>query len=204
MLIVECEVEYIAQLSKIGKIRHYKSDNILFFEGEMPTKLLLLIKGRVRLSKAFGGNKNALKVLHTLNAVCFIAEYPALTGQSYPASGICVGECEILEIALKDFRAHIEANSAFCFSLISSLCQKIGILERYITQGENSLSQNLANFLLENSANLPSQRKIAEILNTNPQSLSRIIKALKDSGIIATNKGKIIILDSQKLSEMIG
>ncbi len=196
-------MEYIAQLRKIGKIRHYKSDNILFFEGEMAMKLLLLLKGKVRLSKAFGGNKNLQKTLHTLNAVCFIAEYPALTGQSYPASGICVGECEILEITLKDFRAQIKQNSEFCFSLISSLCQKIGILERYITQGENSLSQNLANFLLENSANLPSQRKIAEILNTNPQSLSRIIKSFKDLGIIATNKGKIIILDSQKLSEMI-
>lgn len=196
-------MEYIAQLRKIGRIRHYKSDNILFFEGEMAMKLLLLLKGKVRLSKAFGGNKNLQKTLHTLNAVCFIAEYPALTRQSYPASGICVGECEILEIALKDFRTHIKQNSEFCFSLISSLCQKIGILERYITQGENSLSQNLANFLLENSANLPSQRKIAEILNTNPQSLSRIIKSFKDSDIIATNKGKIIILDSQKLSEII-
>ncbi len=197
-------MEYIAQLSKIGRIRHYKSDNILFFEGEMPMKLLLLLKGKVRLSKAFGGNKNALKVLHTLNAVCFIAEYPALTGQSYPASGICVGECEILEIKLKDFRTHIKQNGEFCFSLISSLCQKIGILERYITKNENSLSQNLANFLLENSANLPSQRKIAEILNTNPQSLSRIIKSLKDLDAISVNKGKIIILDSQQLEAMIG
>ena len=196
-------MEYIAQLRKIGRIRHYKSDNILFFEGEMAMKLLLLLKGKVRLSKAFGGNKNLQKTLHTLNAVCFIAEYPALTGQSYPASGICVGECEILEITLKDFRTHIKQNSEFCFSLISSLCQKIGILERYITQGENSLSQNLANFLLENSANLPSQRKIAEILNTNPQSLSRIIKNLKDSGILSVEKGKIIILDSKKLAKML-
>ena len=196
-------MEYISQLRKIGKIRHYRSENIIFFEGEMAMKLLLLLKGKVRLSKAFGGNKNLQKTLHTLNAVCFIAEYPALTGQSYPASGICVGECEILEIALNDFRTQIAQNSEFCFSLISSMCQKIGILERYIINGENSLSQNLANFLLENNANLPSQRKIAEILNTNPQSLSRIIKSLKDSGAISVNKGKIIILDAQKLVEMI-
>ena len=195
-------MEYIAQLRKIGKIRHYKSDNIIFFEGEMAMKLLLLLKGKVRLSKAFGGNKNLQKTLHTLNAMCFIAEYPALTGQSYPASGICVGECEILEIALNDFRAQIAQNSEFCFSLISSMCQKIGILERYIINSENSLSQNLANFLLENSENLPSQRKIAEILNTNPQSLSRIIKSLKNSGAISVNKGKIAILNTQKLSEI--
>lgn len=196
-------MEYIEQLRKIGKIRRFKSDNILFFEGEMPTKLLLLLKGKVRLNKAFGGTQSAQKTLHTLSAVCFVAEYPSLEGIAYPASAISVGECEILEIEIKDFRAQIEQNSAFCFSLISSLCQKIGILERYITQNENSLNKKLANFLLENSDNLPSQRKIAEILNTNPQSLSRIIKSFKDSGIIATNKGKIIILDSAKLNEML-
>lgn len=196
-------MEYIEQLRKIGKVRRYKDDNILFFEGEAATKLLLLLKGKVRISKAFGGNKNLQKTLHTLSAVCFVAEYPAFAGERYPASGICVGECEILEIELETFRAHSAENREFCFSLISSLCQKIGILERYITQNTNSLTQNLINFLLENSANLPSQRKIAEILNTNPQSLSRIIKSLKDTRAISVNKGKIVILDSAKLSEML-
>ncbi len=195
--------DYIIKLREIGRIRHYKDGNIIFFEGEMPTKLLLLIKGKVRLSKAFGGNQIALKILHTLNAVCFVAEYPSLEGIAYPASAISIGECEILEIEIGAFRAHIEQNSNFCFSLISSLCQKIGILERYITQSENTLIQNVANFLLENSANLPSQRKIADILNTNPQSLSRIIKSLKNLGAISVIKGKIIILDSQKLEAMI-
>ena len=193
--------DYISNLREIGKIRHYKNGNIVFFEGELPSKLMLLLKGKVRLSKAFG---EAQKVLHTLNAPCFIAEYPALTGQSYPASAICIGECEILEIYLQDFRAHTEKNSEFCFELISSLCQKIGILERYITQNAKNIKENLINYLLENSANLPSQRQIAEILGTNPQSLSRILKSLKDLGAITTNKGKIIILDSQKLAEIIG
>lgn len=196
-------MEYIEQLRKIGKVRHFKEDNILFFEGEVATKLLLLLKGKVRINKAFGGNKNLQKTLHTLSAVCFIAEYPAFAGELYPASGICASECEILEIELETFRAHSAENSEFCFSLISSLCQKIGILERYITQSENSLTQNLINFLLENSVNLPSQRKIAEILNTNPQSLSRIIKSLKDIGAISVNKGKIVILDFAKLNEML-
>lgn len=196
-------MEYIEQLRKIGKIRHFKDDNILFFEGEVATKLLLLLKGKVRINKAFGGNKNLQKTLHTLSAVCFVAEYPAFAGELYPASGICVGECEILEIELEKFKAHSAENSEFCFSLISSLCQKIGILERYITQSENSLTQNLINFLLENSANLPSQRKIAEILNTNPQSLSRIIKSLKDIGAISVERGKIVILDFTKLNEML-
>ena len=192
--------DYISKLREIGKIRHYKNGNILFFEGESPCKLMILLKGKVRLNKTFG---EAQKILHTLNAPCFIAEYPALTAQSYPATAICIGECEILEIELRKFRAHTEQNSAFCFELISSLCQKIGILERYITQNAKNLKENLINYLLENSANLPSQRQIAEILGTNPQSLSRILKSLKDLGAIATDKGKIIILDSHKLAQML-
>ena len=192
--------DYIRKLCEIGKIRQYKNGNIVFFEGEIPSKLMILLVGKVRLNKAFG---EAQKVLHTLNAPCFIAEYPTLTAKSYPATAICVGECEILEIELQDFRAHTEQNSAFCFELISSLCQKIGILERYITQNAKNIKENLINYLLENSANLPSQRQIADILGTNPQSLSRILKSLKKSGAITTDKGKIIILDSHKLAQML-
>lgn len=192
--------DYIDKLRDIGRIRHYNEENILFFEGEMPSKLMLLLKGRVRLSKVFG---KAQKVLHTLNAVCFIAEYPSLTGQRYPASAVCVDECEILEIELQKFKAHTEQNSAFCFELIGSLCQKIGILERYITQNSKNLKENFINYLLENNSNCQTQRQIAEILDTNPQSLSRIIKHLKSLGYIATNKGKIVILDAHSLSKML-
>lgn len=192
-------MEYIKQLRKIGKIKHYKSDNILFFEGEMPKKLLLLLSGKVRLYKAFG---DIQKNIHTLESICFIAEMPSFTNEIYPASGICVSDCEILEIDLIDFKKEIMKNNEFCFSLIASLCQKIGILERYITQSNKNLTQNLIAFLLENNAKLPTQRKIAEILNSNPQSLSRIIKKLKDLNAISINKGKIAIVDSKKLEQI--
>lgn len=190
---------YIENLSKIGRICHYKTSNIIFFEGEMPKKIFVLLKGKVRLCKACG---SANKHIHTLESPCFIAEMPSLTNQIYPASAICVNDCEILAIKIENFRKSILENSEFCFSLIASLCQKIGILERYITQNSNNLTQKLVKFILENSDNLPTQRKIAEILNSNPQSISRILKSLKQRNAIAINKGKIAILDSAKLSEI--
>lgn len=189
---------YIEKLSKIGKIHHYKTNNILFFEGESPKKLLLLLKGRVHLCKDFSGVQ---KTIHTLKSPCFIAEMPSLTSQIYPASGICAEKCDILEIDLISLQKTLE-NSEFCLSLIASLCHKIGILERYITQSHKTLTQNLIHFILENSTNLPTQRKMAEILNSNPQSISRILKSLKQTNAISIVRGKITVLNMAKLSEL--
>lgn len=191
---------YIENLREIGKIHKYYDKNIIFFEGEIPQKLMILLKGKVRLYKIAN---DAEKTLHMLFAPCFIAEMPSLSQKAYPASAICDGKCEILEVNLAKLRENALKNNAFCMDLIASLCEKIGILERHITQNAKSLREKLIAFLLENHANLPSQRKIAEILNTNPQSISRILKSLKQNGAIAVNKGKIVVLDSQKLAEMI-
>lgn len=149
-------MDYIENLRTIGRIRAFENQNIIFFEGEMPRKLIVLLKGCVRLYKTID---NAQKSLHTLYAPCFIAEMPSLAQKPYPASAICESACEVLEVDLDEFRKNALENNAFCLSLIASLCEKIGILERLISRANQTLEKKLCAFLLENAQNLPRQRE---------------------------------------------
>ncbi|WP_394909153.1 Crp/Fnr family transcriptional regulator [uncultured Helicobacter sp.] len=176
----------------MGHKRFYNDGEILFFEGEVPKTLLVLLKGKVRIYKT---NNTQEATLHQICAPSFIAEMPSFLGLAYPASAVCVGECEILEISLEIFKRQCVGNAEFCLSFIASLCQKIRILESHISRTSQSLKERVREFLALHKHELPNltQRQIAQRLNTSPESLSRVLKELKGLGIVQTQKGKISI-----------
>lgn len=185
--------DYFKMLYGLGYKRFYNKNEILFFEGEIPKKILVILKGKVRIYKT---TQNKEETLHYIEPLNFIAEMPSFLKLPYPASAVCVGECEILEIDLETFKKHCVGNADFCFSFIASLCQKIRILENHISRYSQSLKERVKEFLVENKEDLSNftQRQIAQKLNTSPESLSRVLREFKEEGLIKTQKGKIIIL----------
>ncbi|MBX7491441.1 Crp/Fnr family transcriptional regulator [Helicobacter turcicus] len=190
--------DYFKLLYNIGYKRFFNKDEILFFEGETPKKLLVLLSGKVRIYKSTQPAKDIApreKTLHYISAPNFLAEMPSLLKQPFPASAVCAQDCEVLEINLETFQKQCAENPNFYQQLIASLCQKIRILEALITESHLSLKDKLMSFLQNNTQNLSTltQREIAKRLNTSPESLSRIIRELKTQGRIETKKGKIIL-----------
>ncbi|AMP64788.1 Crp/Fnr family transcriptional regulator [Campylobacter jejuni] len=92
-------------------------------------------------------------------------------------------------------------NKEFNFLLISSLFDKIKILEKKLSQNALDLRTRLLKYLLENEKNLDtiSQKQIAIDLNVRAQSLSRVLKELKISELIDTKKGRIEILNKDMI-----
>lgn len=190
--------EYFKLLYNIGYKRFFNKDEILFFEGEIPKKLFVLLSGKVRIYKTTQPAKDIApreKTLHYISAPNFLAEMPSFLEQSFPASAICIKNCEVLEIDLETFQRQCAKNPIFSQQLIASLCQKIKILEASIAQSHLNLKEKLMSFLQDNEQNLNTltQRKIAKHLSTSPESLSRTIRELKTQGRIETKKGKIIL-----------
>lgn len=185
--------DYFKMLYGLGYKRFYNKNEILFFEGEIPKKILVILKGKVRIYKT---TQNKEETLHYIESLNFIAEMPSFLQISYPASAVCMNECEILEIDLEIFKKQCIGNVDFCLPFIASLCQKIKILENHISKNSQSLKERVKKFALENKEELQklTQRQIAQKLNTSPESLSRILKELKNAGFIKTQKGKIIIV----------
>ncbi|EAL5659257.1 Crp/Fnr family transcriptional regulator [Campylobacter coli] len=193
--------EYLDFLKGIGKIRKFEKNNILFFEGEKALKFFILLKGRVRVYKSTAGEKEI--TLHYFTPPNFIAEMPTFKRLRYPANAICEEYCEILEIDFEDFETLCSQNKEFNFLLISSLFEKIKIIEKKLLENSLDLKSKLARYLLENEKNLAqiSQRQIAVDLSVRAESLSRILKEFKNSELIETKKGKIEILDKEGLKK---
>ncbi|WP_297814111.1 Crp/Fnr family transcriptional regulator [uncultured Helicobacter sp.] len=190
-------------LFSLGYKRFYHAKEILFFEGEIPKQLFVLLNGRVRIYKTLEespktrGRKAKIKeqTLHSIYAPNFISEIPSFLNEPFPVNAACEEECEILEINLATFQKHCMENPSFCRNFIASLCDKIKILESHIAQNSLSLKERLMEFLRINKTELANltQREIAQRLNTSAESLSRILRELKAQGILSTQKGKIIL-----------
>lgn len=195
--------DYFKILFPLGYKRFYQKNEILFFEGETPKQLFVLLSGKVKIYKTIeetaktrGRNTKKIikeQILHQIIAPNFIAEMPSFLKQPFPASASCEEECEILEISLATFQKQCMENPTFCFNFIASLCDKIKILESHILQNSLGLKERLIQFLQANEAELANltQRQIAQRLNTSAESLSRVLKDLKAQGILSTQKGKI-------------
>ncbi|EDO8241535.1 nitrosative stress-sensitive transcriptional regulator NssR, partial [Campylobacter jejuni] len=117
------------------------------------------------------------------------------------ANAIFEEDGEILEIDFINFQNLCSENKEFNFLLISSLFDKIKILEKKLSQNALDLRTRLLKYLLENEKNLDtiSQKQIAIDLNVRAQSLSRVLKELKISELIDTKKGKIEILNKDMI-----
>ncbi|TQR58599.1 Crp/Fnr family transcriptional regulator [Campylobacter troglodytis] len=196
--------EFVKELEKIGTKRLYKKGNIIFYEQDRAKSFFLLLRGAVRVYKSPSLSKEI--TLHLFKPLSFIAEMPAFKQGLYPASAICEEDSELLCLEFEDFKRLCLNNADFSLLMITSLFEKIRILERELNQNQVSLKQRFIIYVLENEARLNnlSQRQIATELNARAESLSRIIKALKAEKAITTNKGKIKLVSKPILQALLG
>ena len=189
--------DYIKILYNISYKHSYNKQEILFYEGETPKKLFVLLEGIVRLYKNTENNQET--TIHQISHTSFIAEMPTFLNIPYPASAVCVEKCEVLEVSINTFKKLCQEDSNFCLSFIASLCNKIKILENHISQNSKTIEEKLKDFFLQNQELLITltQKQIAKSLNISPESLSKKKKNLKEKNLIKTQSGKIIFVDTK-------
>ncbi|QKJ24589.1 Crp/Fnr family transcriptional regulator [Poseidonibacter lekithochrous] len=198
------EEEELIRLKEISVKKHYNKDEILFFRGEEPKYLHLLVKGVVKLYTH--DHKDNEVIIHNLMAPSLIAEIANYEEMGFPANCAFETNAEVLLIDYEKFKAEFLLKPEIAMFFIKSLTRKIKALESFISYNISSNSiEKIAKFLKDNEALLKNlkQVKIAQILNITPETFSRKISKMKKDGVIQNDKGHIKILDYDKLNELI-
>lgn len=194
--------ELLSFFEAIGKKQEYKKNAILFYEGQKPKDLYLLLKGCVRLYKT---DEAGLVInIHFLQSPSFIAEMPVFEGLLYPASASFESDSVVLKIDFQKFKEKLFKHQEICMLFIKSLMFKIKFLEYSINQNFTmSVRLRFIKFIIGRKTELENftQKEIARFINTTPETLSRTIKKLKEERLIDTCSGKIKILDLEALKQ---
>jgi CRP/FNR family transcriptional regulator len=177
--------EELQEISKITIIEKFQKDNIVFYEGEAPEYFYLLIDGFTKVYKV--DPKGTEIVLHNFVGTTLIAEMATIEGFNFPATCICVEDSTFALIKKDQFLKILQTNAKISFKVTKSLTRKIkemdGLLNRSLIFDATT---KVASYIYDNSKVFKNKKNkiIATELHMTPETLSRILKKLKDLKII--------------------
>jgi CRP/FNR family transcriptional regulator, dissimilatory nitrate respiration regulator len=177
--------------------------------GEVADAFFLLAAGSAKLSLyAPNGDEKVLELLgpgHSFAEALLFADAPR-----YPVTAVALEDCVVLRVPAEGFRAMLHENNAACFRMLAHLSARLHSQVREIEALtlENA-RQRLIRFLATRAtrdetgafvARLSEPRGvIASHLGVQPETLSRLIKALIDDGLVETSGRDLLIASMERL-----
>ncbi len=191
--------ENIKKLESISYFKKYNADEIVFYEGDKPGILHVLVDGVLRLYKTDA--KGHEIYIHQFSPNALVGELANFENLRFPASAKFITSGEILKIDFKKLEKDFFKNPEICMEIIKSLTKKVKILSQVIHHEMVLTSEaKIAKFLYEhpNIFKKIKNNQIAAILNVSPETLSRTLTKFKKNSSISIDKEYNITILNQE------
>lgn len=181
----------LEELVSISKVKEYRKDNTIFYEGEESHSLIVLAEGTVRICKH---NSKGDKInIGIFKPYSLVAEAATLKHTSFPATAYCEDDVKIVYIELETFSEKFIADPSVSYMIIDSLLEKIRMIETNIeiNIASNAKDKILSYYERSQTLNLGLKNyEIASLLGMSPETFSRNLKKLeKDALILKSDTG---------------
>lgn len=176
----------IKKLKSISTQKKYQKDEILFYEGDKPKYLYILLDG---VLKAYKTNFKSQEIfLHQILPINFVAEIANFENIPYPASSIFLTSGEVLRVEYESFKKDFLTHPLMSFSIVKSLSSKLRVMSEVLHKELILTSEaKIAKFIVENGElfGIIKNVKIASLLNITPETLSRILAKMRHDSLIS-------------------
>ncbi len=180
-------------LAGICLSRHVKAKETLFVEGRKGMALYVLVSGSVQLYKVGPGGRKV--VIKTVKPGELFAEAVLFEKPEYPVSAVALRDSLLYLLPKHQFTCLLE-NRAFREEFVVGLMQKLRYLAdqiAYLTA--HDVDDRLMAFLAEQYGEaervvvkIP-KKDIAAAIGTTPETLSRVIQRMRESGQLEWGRG---------------
>jgi len=203
--------EIDAILAHATVARQAEGDQI-FAKGDPGNSMMAVLKGRVMISAPSPDGRQV--VLTVMREGDVFGEIALLDGNERTADATATTDCELLVVPRRSLLALLERRPDLCIDLLIVLCER---LRRTNEQVEDlaflDLEARIAKVLVrlaEENGQSPtgsvgvkiSQRALGELVGGSRESVNKHLQDWKRSGIIALEKGSIVIHDLDALSAL--
>ncbi len=202
-----------AKVLKNHKVVHYKKNEVIYHEGEVPDGLLCLGSGKVKVYKlGFGGRDQIVRMANPPGFIgyrAFFAEGP------HVASAVVIEPCTIFYIPKVLVFELLENNHRFSLNIIRSLAQELGFSRyRSVTLTQKHIRGRLAESLLvlkdiygleEDGKTLNvllSREDLANFSNMTTSNAIRTLTTFVNEEVLFVDGRIIRILNSEKLEKI--
>jgi len=194
------ELNELATLS----IEHgFVPNEFIFWDGDSPEWFYIVAEGKVKVLKHSSSGKEFIITFFGPGEM--FGEVAVFEDKPYPASAQAVIETKVIGVKKDDFLPFLANRPQVALKIISVLGGRLRDAQSRLRDiaGER-VEQRLASVLLMLSVKLGptlpfTRQEIADMVGTTIETAIRVMSTLKDRKIIRSVRGKVIILDEQKL-----
>jgi len=199
-------------LRKNAYIVHFKKNQKIYSEGDVPEYLMCLLKGKVKIYKAgVGGRSQIIRVIRPMQYFAYRAyfaqEIYQTDAMAFEASSVCMVPLSLANDILRN-------NFNLCLFFIRQLSVDLGIAdERTVSLTQKHIRGRLAEALVflidnygleeDNTINVYLAREdLANLSNMTTSNAIRTLSMFVSEKVIALDGRKIKILDEEKLRKI--
>ena len=201
------EKEYIDQNARIHT---FKKNEIIHHEGDIPTHMMMLVEGKVRVYKE--GVSNRSQIIRMLKPCDFFGYRAMIADEGYNTSVSAFEPSVVYYVKKEAFLKVIRQNSEFCYLFMVEMAKDLGQSDtRSVSLTQKHTRGRLAESLLslkdnygldEDDATISmymSREDLANLSNMTTSNAIRTLAAFAEEGIISIDGRKIKILDLDEL-----
>jgi len=198
--------EMLDALTSDRNINKYKKKQLIYSEGNHPSRLFYIQKGKVKTYKTNEDGKELTVGL--FGAGEFIGHLALMQNTTYQENAESMDETEIAVIPRDDFEQLLNANREVSRKFIALLANNVHEKqEQLVKMAYSSLRKKVADALITlhkkyNAAIDISRENLATIAGTATESMIRTLSDFKSEKLIEIKDGSITILNHKKLENL--
>ncbi len=200
----------IVSLAAVAREVGLSKGQILFQKGAPLDGFYVVVQGQIKL--AFSSPQGNEKVVSIVGAGQSFGEAVMFMEKPCPVFAQALEDTHLLYLAKQGIFAAIDHDSAFARRMLAGLSMRLhGLIRDVEDYSLRSSTQRVIGFLLQLAGTpasgpiefrLPASKHIiASRLNLTPETLSRILHSLSESGQIAVKGQRITVLDMVRLRQ---
>ena len=201
-----------AQLTRVSRTAvriHLDENESLFEQGTEAGRFYLVVSGQIKLFRLSpSGDEKIIEIItsgHTFAEALMFLERPV-----YPVSATALQKAELVSIDSSEFTSVLRESMDTCFLIMGDMSQRLrGLVQEIDELTLQSATCRVAAYLLHHTGetdnslvlDLPKQ-VLASRLSVTPETFSRILRRLSDSGIIGVQRDVVRIRDRRELAKV--
>ncbi len=198
-------------LIELGIRRRFPRDGVLMFQDEPEEHLLLLLGGRVKVTRTANGHHELLLAIRDRGEM--LGELGFIDGQPRLATVTALEDTEAVLLGGREFRAHLEANPRVAIVLLESVAMRFreSTVRRLQFAASDTLGRLAARIveLLDRygepeesglAVSMPiSQDELASWTGASRAGVAAGLQTLRELGWVSTERRRIIVHDADSL-----
>jgi len=197
-------------ISRHVLVCHFRKNEIIHNEGDVPTHMMMLVTGKLRVYKEGVGNK--VQIIRMLKPYDLFAFRALIAGETYNTSVSAFEPSVVFKVEKDAFLNVIRQNNVFCYRFMIEMAKDLGRSDaKVVSLTQKHIRGRLAEALImlrdnygleEDGATISmymSREDLANLSNMTTANAIRTLSQFQSEGIVSIDGRKVKILNESEL-----